>query len=67
MWIEFRPLLKDQSDLGFQCLIKRLLKHLSRRQNQMKMVVIVALGFNTITMPANIFNIALLLNYCMQM
>ena len=32
----------------------------------MKFVVIGALGFSIITLPANIFNVALLLNDCMQ-
>ena len=40
MWTQIRVLLQEQSDLGLECLTKKLLKHFSRQQKQMTFDVI---------------------------
>ena len=46
MWTQIRLLLQEQFDLDQHCLLKRLLKHFSRRQKQTTFVVIGDLGVN---------------------
>ena len=40
VWTQIRLLLYEQSDLSLNCLLERLLKHLSRRQKRTNFVVI---------------------------
>ena len=46
MCTQIRLLLQEQSDLGLNCLSKRLLKHFIRRQNQTTFIVIGTLKVN---------------------
>ena len=39
MWNQIRLPLREQSDLGLNCVSNRLLKHFSRRQKQMIIVI----------------------------